>query len=494
MACRPATSVSRPSFLQGRNWPPPTHILRLAEPVSSTVSLAFLAPILRGTFTHPCSVESRCARHLRRPRILTTPVMGLHLDFWPGNKTVSDHLVQMRSSPALDKTARQRGAAIVAAVLITFNHVATPAAIALSEPQKLVAEAWRIVDQSYVDRSFNNHDWFKVRMKAVKRAYADVDEGYSAIRNMLSLLEDPYTRFLTPNQYTSLTSSASGDLAGVGVEMFPTRVDNQLMVTSAVDNSPAERSGVRTNDIITLIDGEDISELSPDEAAARIRGNPGTTVQLELRRDKGNGEEYVIDLKRESLKLKSVKHALLKPSVGYVKIKAFNSSTAEDVKSALEDLRAQKAKRYILDLRNNPGGYFPAGVDVARLFFRGEKPIVFVVDKNGIQDEIDSATDGMIRDEPLLVLVNKATASASEILAGALQDSGRAKLVGQQTFGKGVVQTLTPLSDGSGIAVTVARYETPAHRNINKIGITPDVQKDCTADTEVLMCVPDEFI
>jgi carboxyl-terminal processing protease len=145
-------------------------------------------------------------------------------------------------------------------------------------------------------------------------------------------------------------------------------------------------------------------------------------------------------------------------------------------------------------LRNNPGGYFPAGVDVARLFLKGSRPIVYVVDKNGIQDEIDSGGDGLILNEPLVVLVNKATASASEILAGALQDSGRAKLVGQQTFGKGVVQTVTPLSDGSGLAVTVARYETPAHKNINKIGITPDVKSDCAADAPAAVCLPDGIL
>jgi carboxyl-terminal processing protease len=388
-----------------------------------------------------------------------------------------------------------RAAAVAAlAGIAVFAIAPHPVADALTEPQKLVAEAWRIVDQSFVDRSFNNHDWFKVRMKAVKRTYVSVDDGYSAIREMLSLLGDPYTRFLTPNQYTSLTSSASGDLVGVGVEMLPSRVEGKLIITSAVENSPAERAGVRPNDSIVSIDGEDISDVTPDEAAARIRGRPGTSVQLALVRNRGAGDEVNVLMKRESLKLKSVKHEMLRPSVGYVKVKQFNSSTADDMRSALQDLRAQNATKYVLDLRNNPGGYFPAGVDVARLFLKGSRPIVYVVDKNGIQDEIDSGGDGLILNEPLVVLVNKATASASEILAGALQDSGRAKLVGQQTFGKGVVQTVTPLSDGSGLAVTVARYETPAHKNINKIGITPDVKSDCAADAPAAVCLPDGIL
>lgn len=399
----------------------------------------------------------------------------------------------LTEKPRLEKAQRHVVAAAVG-LAICFGTTPGDVAVALTEPQKLVAEAWRIVDQSYVDRSFNNHDWFKVRMKAVKRAYASVDEGYGAIRDLLSLLEDPYTRFLTPNQYDSLTSSASGDLAGVGVELFPSRVDDKLTITSSVENSPAERAGVRSNDVISTIDGEDTSELTPDEAAARIRGKPGTAVQLELIRDRGGGEDYVVDLKRETLKLKSVKHEMLEQSLGYLKIKQFNTSTAEDMRVALEDLKAHNAKRFILDLRNNPGGYFPAGVDVARLFYKGGKPIVFVVNKNGISDEIDSIVDGIVSDEPLVVLVNKATASASEILAGALQDSGRAKLVGEQTFGKGVVQTLTQLSDGSGIAVTIARYETPSHKNINKVGLAPDIKSNCSPDAAALTCLPDGTI
>lgn len=396
-------------------------------------------------------------------------------------------------NPCLENAQRLAVAAAVS-LAICFGTMPRDFAAALTEPQKLVAEAWRVVDQSYVDRSFNNHDWFKVRMKAVKRAYASVDEGYGAIRDLLSLLEDPYTRFLTPNQYDSLTSSASGDLAGVGVELFPSRVDDKLTITSSVENSPAERAGVRSNDVIGTIDGEDTSELTPDEAAARIRGKPGTSVQLELIRDRGRGEDFVVDLKRETLKLKSVKHEMLEQSLGYLKIKQFNTSTAEDVRVAIEDLKAHNARRFILDLRNNPGGYFPAGVDVARLFYKGGKPIVFVVNKNGISEEMDSIRDGIVSDEPLVVLVNKATASASEILAGALQDSGRAKLVGEQTFGKGVVQTLTQLSDGSGIAVTIARYETPAHKNINKVGLAPDIKSDCSPDAAALTCLPDGTI
>ncbi|CDF39757.1 unnamed protein product [Chondrus crispus] len=388
------------------------------------------------------------------------------------------------------RIARSVTAGALSGALVALT-LAAPAS-ALTEPQKLVAEAWRVVDQSYVDRTFNHQDWFSVRMRTVKRAYASVDEGYSAIRDMLALLSDPYTRFLSPQQFTSLTSSATGEVAGVGVELFPTRVDGVLKVTSPVDDSPAGRAGVKSNDVIMLIDGEATDDLSPDEAAQRIRGRPGTSISLTVVHDEGKGTEESFEMVRENLKLKSIKAKWLGPGQLYVKIKQFNSSTASDLKDALQSFTKEDIEKIVLDLRNNPGGYFPAGVDVARLFIKSGTPIVYVVDKNGVQDEIDTVGDGLYTEQPMIVLVNKATASASEILAGALKDNERAKLIGEQTFGKGVVQTISQLSDGSGVAVTIARYETPNHIDINKIGIAPNVKIPCKLDADVKTCLPTE--
>lgn len=432
----------------------------------------------------------------------------------------------MRLDGTRASIALSRVLGIAASACVLF--VDPTAVHALSDGQKLVAEAWRIVDQSFVDRTFNNHDWFAVRMKAVKKPYASVDDAYPAIRNMLALLADPYTRFLTPQQFSSLTSSATGELAGVGVEMFPARVDDALTVAEPLDGSPAARAGIRPSDVIRFIDGEPTDGLTPDEAAARIRGRPGTSVMLTVLHGSKNGNkstannnnsnaaattvtregsdgmamgasqqpqqqprEETIRLTRENLKLRSVTLRPLKNNVLLVRIKQFNSTTADDLKFALADLNLS-SKRVVLDLRNNPGGYFPGGVDVARLFMKSQTPIVFVVDKNGISEELDTIGDGSYSDVPLVVLVNKGTASASEILAGALKDNRRAKLVGEKTFGKGVVQTVSQLSDGSGLAVTVARYETPAHKDINKIGIVPDVARSCEMDADVLTCLPDD--
>lgn len=371
--------------------------------------------------------------------------------------------------------------------------VANPApSFPLSDAQRLVAEAWRVVDNAFVDRTFNNLDWFSIRMKAVKRKYASVNEAYVAIRDMLGLLADPYTRFLTPQQYASLTSTATGELAGVGVEMYPARVDNALKVASPLDGSPAARAGIRSHDIIEYIDGESTDGLTPDEAAARIRGKPGTSINITVIHEAKQGKpvEETLRLKREALRLQTVSVTPLKNDTLLVRIKQFNTTTADDLRNALSS--QMPIKRIILDLRNNPGGYFPGGVDVARLFIKAETPIVYVVDKNGIEVETDTIDDGQFSDVPLVVLVNKATASASEILAGALKDNHRARLVGEKTFGKGVVQTVSQLSDGSGLAVTIARYETPLHKNINKIGIAPDVVASCSVDSDVLACIPSE--
>eukprot|EP00180_Rhodochaete_pulchella_P000721 Plantae.Rhodophyta-Rhodochaete_pulchella.ctg15517.p1 GENE.Plantae.Rhodophyta-Rhodochaete_pulchella.ctg15517~~Plantae.Rhodophyta-Rhodochaete_pulchella.ctg15517.p1 ORF type:complete len:463 (-),score=63.82 Plantae.Rhodophyta-Rhodochaete_pulchella.ctg15517:8-1309(-) len=365
---------------------------------------------------------------------------------------------------------------------------APPPVHALSEEQKLVAEAWRIVDQGFVDRTFNNQDWFKIRMKAVKHQYHDMNQAYEGIRLMLAKLDDVYTRFLSPEQYGSITSAATGEVAGVGIELFPARVDGEIVVMSPVDDSPAFRGGVKPNDAITEIDGEDLAGLSPDEAAGRVRGAPGTSVVLTLRR--AAEDDIRISLKRQALKLKSVRAELRDGKTGYIRVKQFNSNTADDAFAALEDLKSKGAQRYVLDLRNNPGGYFPGGVDVARYFLKSGSPIVYVVNNKGIPDEYDTSRDGFLANEPLVLLVNKGTASASEILAGCLKDNHRAKLIGEKTFGKGVVQTLTELSDGSGIAVTVARYETPLHNDINKKGIEPDVAVDCPVESDWTACVP----
>ncbi len=387
-------------------------------------------------------------------------------------------VVEKQEIPGLPEAWRRNLAA--AAVCLALFVAPHPSANALSDAQKLVAEAWRVVDQAYVDKTFNKHDWFAERQRAVKKAYADVDDGRSAIRDLLAKLDDPYTRLLTPAQHAALRATATGELSGgVGVLLSP---DSPPRIAAPPDeDTPA--AGLHVGDVLVAVDGEDVTELTPDEVAARIRGMPGTDVTLTLQSDAG--KVSLRTMTRTALRLKTVS-ARREGDVGVVRLKGFNERTANDVREALTNTVGD-AKKVVLDLRGNPGGYFAGGVDVARLFLHSGEPIVYVVDRNGITDEMDCYNDGPWADVPLTVVVDENTASASEILAGALLDNKRATLVGTKTFGKGVVQTVTPLSDGGAVSVTIARYETPNKVDINKRGIEPMVRATCGED--VLECV-----
>ncbi|NMF83919.1 carboxyl-terminal processing protease CtpA [Nodosilinea sp. P-1105] len=348
-------------------------------------------------------------------------------------------------------------------------------ALALNEEQALVAEVWRIVNRAYVDESFNHHNWWFVRQRMLDRPLASRSETYQAIEDMLANLEDPYTRLLPPDQYQSLQTSTSGELTGVGLQI--TKDEEKpgwLRVIAPIHGSPAEAAGIQPKDIVLTIDGVATTELSLDEAAARMRGQRGTNVTLELRQ----GDEttpHQVSLTRDVITLNPV-YADVKTvgdrPLGYLRLSQFNGNAADSLAQAIRDQAAQGVEGYILDLRNNPGGLLQAGIEIARLWLP-HGTIVYTVNRQGILDSFE-ALGPAITDAPLVVLVNEGTASASEILAGALQDNGRATLVGSTTFGKGLIQSLFDLSDGSGLAVTVARYETPAHHNINRLGITPD--------------------
>lgn len=350
-----------------------------------------------------------------------------------------------------------------------------PSAMALSEEQLLYNEAWRLVDQAYVDDSFNDQDWRSVRQKALTAPLPDRDATYTAIRDMLDSLDDPFTRLLQPKQYQSLKTSTSGELTGVGLQIIQNEETGYLEVLAPIEGSPAAMAGVQAADQILNIDNVSTTTLTIDEAAERMRGPVGSTVQLKIQRPE-QGEILLFPLKRDRIAINPV-FAELRPQpngldVGFIRLRQFNANATQEMQAAITRLEAEGAGGYILDLRNNPGGLLQAGVEIAQMWLE-PSPIVFTVDRQGIRNSLD-AQAGALTGSPLVVLVNRGSASASEILAGALQDNGRAQLVGEQTFGKGSIQSLFNLSDGSGLAITIAKYETPNHRNINKIGIKPD--------------------
>lgn len=346
---------------------------------------------------------------------------------------------------------------------------------ALTPEQQLLSEAWRIVNRSYVDDSFNSHNWWSIREKAVKQPLNDRQQTYTAIQGMLANLDDPFTRLLKPEQYRSLQVNTSGELTGVGLQIAIDPQTNTLTVVAPLAGSPADKAGIQPLDRILKIDGTPTSELSLDEAATRMRGRISTPVTLTLGRE-GRESPVEIELLRDRIALNPV-YAELQSGpdnlpLGYIRLSQFSANATAEVAHAIDKLEQEGAAGYILDLRNNPGGLLQAGIEIARLWL-DSGTIVYTVNRQGILGSFE-ASGGALTNDPLIVLVNKGTASASEILAGALQDNGRAQLVGEKTFGKGLIQSLFDLSDGSGLAVTVAKYETPNHTDINKLGIAPD--------------------
>lgn len=351
-----------------------------------------------------------------------------------------------------------------------------PSASAFTEEQKLLLQSWRIVNQAYVDETFNNQNWWFLRQKFLKRPLDDREEAYKAVEEMLGTLDDPYTRLLRPQEYKSLQVNTSGELSGVGLQINNNPRTGQLEVVAPLAGSPAEKAGIAPKDRILEIDGVKTINLSLDEAAAKMRGKIGTTVSLTI--ESGSDLENnprIVDLVRDRISLNPVVANLDDRSgenIGYLRLNQFSANAPREIAHSLVKLQQEGANAYILDLRNNPGGLLQAGITIARLWL-DESTIVYTVNRQGVSDSFESYGPPLT-EAPLVLLVNQKTASASEILAGALQDNHRAKLVGEKTFGKGLIQSLFELPDGAGLAVTVAKYETPNHKDINKLGIVPD--------------------
>ncbi|MGK7943351.1 MAG: carboxyl-terminal processing protease CtpA [Microcystaceae cyanobacterium] len=352
----------------------------------------------------------------------------------------------------------------------------TPQALAFTEEQKLLLQSWRLVNQSYVDDSFNHQNWWKVRQKLLKRPLSDRDETYTAIEEMLGSLDEPFTRLLRPDQYHNLQISTAGELSGVGLQININPDTGHLEVVTPLAGSPAEAEGIQSRDHILTIDDIDTDTLSLDQAANLMRGPRGTTVSLTIQPYQADSAIRNVEIVRDVISLSPVYATLDEKTgqfpVGYIRLSQFSANAVEEVEEALFTLEKQGAQGYILDLRNNPGGLLQAGIEMARLWL-DEGNIVYTVNRQGTLDTF-AASHTAKTNLPLVVLVNQGTASASEILAGALKDNERGVIIGEKTFGKGLIQSLFELPDGAGLAITVAKYETPNHQDIHKRGILPD--------------------
>jgi carboxyl-terminal processing protease len=352
---------------------------------------------------------------------------------------------------------------------------AVPGAPSLREsPKELIDEVWQVINNEYVDPKFNGKDWQDIRRQYLARNYATQEDAYKAAREMLELLGDPYTRFMDPAQYRSMQIETQGELTGVGIQIAQDEKSKEIKVISPIEDSPASKAGLMSQDVLVRIDDKSTKGMDVNQAVGLIRGPANTPVTLTVRR---NGQELSFKLVRAKIEIHPVRASIKQTPdgpVGYIRLNQFSQNAAPEMRAAIRDLESKNVRGYILDLRGNPGGLLFSSVEIARMFLNTGR-IVSTVNRGGDNDPL-TARGNNLTNKPLVVLIDGGSASASEILSGALRDNRRAVLVGTRTFGKGLVQSVQPLGDGSGIAVTISKYFTPNGTDINKKGIEPDVE------------------
>ena len=296
---------------------------------------------------------------------------------------------------------------------------------------------------------------------------------HGAAKGMVEAWEDPYTRFVTPSRLKDEEIDLEGKYGGLG--MYIGDRDGQILVISPMEDSPAERAGLKPKDQIVKVDNEVVIGWTSDRVVQKLRGEPNTKVTIWVRRE-GEDELLSFEITREIIQLKSVRYEMLSDDIGYIRLSQFKHSTRDEARSAMRDMLRKGARAFILDLRNNGGGLLDASVKIVSMFVRDG----LVVETKGRADRANERyyveKSQYLTNLPMVVLINGGSASASEIVAGALNDRGRAKLIGEKSFGKGSVQTLFPLTDGSGIYVTIARYYTPSGKVIDHVGLSPDIE------------------
>ena len=356
-----------------------------------------------------------------------------------------------------------------------FLNVIVPPTFGLNDGQMLVIEAWNQVNQGYIEpKRFEEIQWRRLRQRALEKPITNSKQAYSAIEAMLMPLSDPYTRLIKPTDFQAMKLSNFGsELNGVGIQLGARSEDGEIVVISALEGSPAEDAGIGSGSILVKVNGESPKKLGLEATASRLRGEIGSQVVVEIQDPNEESKELTIE--RRTVDLRPVRTKRLRNeshTLGYLRITQFSEGVPAQVKEAIEELSEKEVEGIILDLRNNSGGLVSSGLAVANALI-SDKPIVETKNREGISDPI-RASELTLYDGPMVTLVNKGTASASEILAGALQDNNRSELIGRKTFGKGLIQSLSNLSDGSGLAITVASYLTPEGRDIQNVGLDPN--------------------
>lgn len=354
----------------------------------------------------------------------------------------------------------------VAQLPVRQTHFAVPDSLV---PERLYQRVYKLIKNEYYEQTFNGQDWtyWETRYRGKLKT---MDDAHKAIETMLASLGDKYTRFLDRDAFEDEKAQIDAHLFGVGIQIGTDKTQN-IIVIAPLDDTPAARAGVLPGDQIAEINGISTKGLTVEEAAKNIKGPKGSEVELTLMT---KGIRRKVKMQRDEIQIASVQTAkMLDDKIGYIRLSTFISHKANDeMQKALTKLSS--AKGIVLDLRDNPGGLLTNAIDISNMFLPGHNAIVSTVDKDGYKTPAWS--DGKpLSQQHLVVLINRGSASASEIASGALKDNGRALLVGSKTFGKGLVQGINRLEDGSGVNYTIARYLTPNDSDINNKGISPDV-------------------
>ena len=334
--------------------------------------------------------------------------------------------------------------------------------------QKLFDKTWKILYKDYFEPTMNHQDWERWKSHYNGKIQTE-DDAKVAIDSMIASLNEPYTRFLNKKDFEDLTTSITSKIYGIGVNIYSN--SGKVEIFNVIPSTPADIAQLKQGDIIIAVDGKDTNGMNVSEVANLVRGPENSIVELTILR---NNVKIIKKIKRKEIKIKNVKSSILDNHIGYIQIVSFmGGTTPNEFIEALENTK--NTDSIIIDLRGNTGGLLDNAVFIANLFInQGE--IVEIIYKNGYKKSINANPEQQVLNKPLVVLVNGASASASEILSGALKDYKRAKLVGKKTFGKGLVQKVVPLPNQTGLNVTIARYLTPKGTDINKLGIKPDIE------------------
>lgn len=303
-----------------------------------------------------------------------------------------------------------------------------------------------------------------------------------AIKGYVAGVGDEYTQYYTPEEMANQLDEAYGNYVGIGIYMLVNKNTGEIVVARPMEGSPAEKAGIKSGDIITKVADEEVTIDNATEMSNKIKGESGTKVKLEIKR----GEETLtVEVERKKIVISHINSRVINNNIGYINIMDFDGGVANEFRTKYENLKTEGIKSLIIDIRSNGGGVVDEAIDILEMLCKKDDTLLITVDKNNKEDITKSTTEQEI-EMPIIVLTNGYSASASEILAGALKDNNRAKLVGTKTYGKGVIQTLIKLTDGSGLKMTTEEYYTPNHNKINKVGIEPDYEVELPEDIEEL--------